>query len=122
MPNTELEYMYRDGGNYKEYATVVLEGPLTPEEVTAIRTSLDSGEYFIAEQVGLENLRERWETHHEDLDHIWHELVAITPTGDAPTSPMTAAEFAAQFVDVEWDVAAADERLQEWIQQTPAGT
>jgi hypothetical protein len=119
--NTALEYMYRDGANYKQHERIVLQGALTPEQVTAIRACLEDGEYFIAAQVGLEDLRERWQTHHDDIDHIWHELVSIEQTDEAPDYDLTAQEVFERFTSATWDVAAADKRLHEWFEQTPRG-
>jgi len=120
--HTRFEYMYRDGSNYKQYGLAVFAGAITDAERATIRSALERGEYFLAEQVGLPNLREKWETHFED-DHIWHELVDITVV-DGPGKPSveeTIHAFADRFAGIEWDVALASATLQVWVASTPAG-
>lgn len=117
--NTRIEYMYRDGSNYKTYGVAVLEGMVPIEEVRLVT----SVEYFLPEQVGLETLQEQWDSHYED-DHIWHELCELEYTEQAPTVELTAAEFVARWkaaVEAGWDEAAANKRLQGWVESTPEG-
>ena|SRR5690554_1293094 len=75
-----FEYLYRDGGNFKTYGRLLLEG--WDEQADAkIRLCLESGELFVAEQVGVPVLcREHWESVGEgpsDLDHAYHEFVCL---------------------------------------------
>ena len=79
-----FEYMYRDGGNFKTYGRLLLEG--WDEQADAkIRLCLESGELFVAEQVGVPSLcREHWESVGDgpsDLDHAYHEFVSLRPPG-----------------------------------------
>ena len=101
---------------------MVFAGELTDAERALITNALDEGDYFIAEQVGLPNLRERWSSHYDDLDHVWHELTNIETVDDSPTTGETAAEFAARFAAITWDEKAALARLDAWIANTPPGT
>ena len=107
LVNTELNYLYRDGSNYKQSETVVLAGTITREH---LEPYLDEGWYFIPSQVGLEDLQARFPSLGED-DHVWHELQEVTPTDAEPTTPMTAADLLARFRVVTWDEAAAMEQL-----------
>lgn len=117
--NTRFEYMYRDASNYKQTLNLVFEGELTDAEREAFFAHLDDGEYFIAEQVGLPNLREDWESHYED-DHIWHEFVEWEPT-EAPATSEDVHSFVARFIATTWDEQAAVAKLQEWVESTPEG-
>lgn len=51
--NTQLNYFYRDGCNYKVYNTCVIEGEMTDALFERIRASLYEGEYFAPDIVGL---------------------------------------------------------------------
>lgn len=75
---TELEYMYRDAGNYKAYGTVLLSGSIDPSDRRDIVSKMDDGLYFIAEQVGLPTLYhelEKWSSGPTRDDHCWHEFL-----------------------------------------------
>ncbi len=120
--NTRVNYLYRDAANYKQWHSVVLAGELTDAQRALITGALDDGDYFIAEQVGLPNLRERWRSHYDDIDHVWHELTSIDTVDDPPTVTETAATFAARFAGITWDEPAAIARLDAWIANTPPGT
>lgn len=56
QPNTRIEYMNRDGGNYKTWCEAVVPGRLTAAEVSEIvGACLIDGEYFVPALVGLED-------------------------------------------------------------------
>jgi len=50
---TAFDYMYRDAGNFKAFGTIVLKGYLSTGDQEIVCTSLDGGEFFVAEQVGV---------------------------------------------------------------------
>lgn len=106
--NTLVYYLYRDGSNYKVHNEVVLKGEITPEQISAIAESLDSGENFIPSQVGLPERRfENWT---ED-DGPWFELdpnTAFSCTEQESTVEMTVDELVAKFVAAKgaWDDGA----------------
>lgn len=118
--NSKLEYTYRDGSNYKQHGSVVFAGEITDAERVTIKAALDDENWFLAEQVGLPNLRERWDSHFDD-DHIWHELDEIVTVDEEPTVTETVHEFAARFAGIEWDVEAGQKQLDQWIASTRAG-
>ncbi len=75
-----FEYMYRDGSNYKAWGSVLLSGEPTDEDVTALKECLESGEYFVAEQVGVPPVYgELWDLSGGPTsdDHAPHEFVAL---------------------------------------------
>lgn len=73
---TTLHYMYRDASNYKKHAAYEVAG-YSEELVARLRATLDEGEYFLPELVGLTNPRDLWDSHYED-DHVWNEIEDIT--------------------------------------------
>jgi hypothetical protein len=52
MMYTRVHYLYRDASNYKQYASVLLEGEISDEEEALIEASLDGGETFVPTQIG----------------------------------------------------------------------
>lgn len=126
-PTTAFSYMYRDASNYKQYATVVFAGRPDPRLVERAQANLEDGDKFLAEQIGLDNLRERWGSHYDD-DHAWHEIgddtlsAALEESRRRPTDPRTIDEFLAALADARWDLQASVERLQAWVASTPRGT
>jgi hypothetical protein len=120
--NTRVHYMYRDGSNYKQYEEVVFSGEITADERRTVAAALDGNdlEWFLPEQVGLETLYDRFETHFDD-DHPWHELYEIEVTDALPTQDEDIHAFAARFEGIQWDLAAAMKPLAEWIDATPQG-
>ena len=58
MPHLVFEYLYRDAGNYKVFGDIWLTGALSDQERVALVDSLESGEFFVAEQIGVPPLYE----------------------------------------------------------------
>lgn len=85
--NVLFRYLYRDASNYKQYGEAVFTNRtfLAPDEIERrIRACLDSGNFFIARQV---NLEERFfESLYED-DHPWHEFDGLESTTLAAFDP-----------------------------------
>ena len=77
-----FDYVYRDAGNWKTYGALLLVGDCTGAALK-IRDCLESGELFVAEQVGVPALCQRhWvdcEDGPSDLDHAYHEFVDLRP-------------------------------------------
>lgn len=86
---TVFEYLYRDAANYKAWGSIVLQGQVTPEQCQRLKATLEAGEFFIAEQVGLPTLYEAlWQesggpTVH---DHVWHSFDRLRPVTAAEAS------------------------------------
>src|SRR5690606_6150479 len=86
-PNPALlhafEYLYRDAANWKTHGLVLLQGPCPATLQAQIIDSLDSGLYFVAEQVKLPPLQRRHNAEYggadEDLDHAFHEFFELRP-------------------------------------------
>ena len=108
---TRLAYMYRDASNYKQHGEAVFEGEITPEQKQVFTKACDSGEYFIASQVGLPDLQTRAIGFHDDTDdHVWSEFDGFELTEDSATCG-SIHEFIRAIDGIEWDVTGAMVRL-----------
>ena len=75
-----FEYLYRDASNYKAWGKILLSGTPSQNDIVALRTRLESGEYFVAEQVGIPALyKELWDLSGGPTsdDHALHEFAAL---------------------------------------------
>ena len=78
-----FEYLYRDGGNYKTHARILLRSNTLDEDHAAIRRALDDG-CFVPARVGLASLHEQhWRDcgseFDDELDHPLHEFAGLRP-------------------------------------------
>lgn len=76
--STKVDYMYRDGGNFKFPGEVVVANPdglPAKQALKRLRAALQEGEFFIAEQLGLPRVFP-WAQYDpcEETDHPWHTL------------------------------------------------
>lgn len=77
-----FEYCYRDASNYKVFAQLLLQGEVTDAEIQRMRSHFESGEFFIAEQLGIRALyAELWELSGGPTgdDHVWHTFEKLRP-------------------------------------------
>lgn len=77
-----FEYLYRDASNYKSWGTLLLKGTASSADIEEIKNSFESGEFFIAEQLGIPTLyAELWEFSNGPSidDHVWHTFYALRP-------------------------------------------
>lgn len=75
-----FEYLYRDASNYKAWGKILLSGAPSQNDVMAIRACLESGEYFVAEQIGIPAIyKELWDLSggRASDDHALHEFVEL---------------------------------------------
>ncbi|HUX64909.1 hypothetical protein [Sulfuricella sp.] len=82
---TLFEYLYRDASNYKAWGQLLLSGQIRPADIAALRSTLDSGEYFVAEQVGVPGLyKALWKLTNGATgdDHCFHEFVELRAATD----------------------------------------
>jgi len=84
--NIRLNYLYRDGANYKNYHSEVFTNATNmpvPMILERIRSYLIEGEWFVAKEWNLKDLHSfKWDV---DIDHNWHEFDCVEETGDEPT-------------------------------------
>jgi len=95
--NTRVEYLYRDGSNYKQFGAVVFRGECDANLARTLFAALDRGEFFIADQVRLPELFFTDRPLYAD-DHCWHEMGEVTTTSAAADDPLGRAieEFVAE--------------------------
>lgn len=77
-----FEYLYRDAANYKAWGALILRGSPTESDLEVLAIHFESGEFFIAEQLGIPPLyAELWEYSNGPSldDHVWHSFYAIRP-------------------------------------------
>lgn len=80
-----FEYLYRDASNYKSWGTLVLRGEATASDLGVLKSKFESGEFFIAEQLGIPTLyAELWEFSNGPSidDHVWHSFFKLRPVTD----------------------------------------
>ena len=112
MSHCVFEYLYRDAGNFKSFGAVLLDGEFSPEATSLITDCLDSGEFFVAEQVGLPALYEplwNFSGGPTENDHAFHEFVGVRPATEEEINSLpnwgSVARLLAAFAAVErrWD-------------------
>ncbi|SDI09838.1 hypothetical protein ACRQ5D_09060 [Mucilaginibacter sp. P25] len=94
MPNIKFNYLYRDGGNYKNFNSIVFNNPqniLLPALEELIRSKLISQHWFYADQWQVADLHfDSWDN---ELDHTFHEFESVEYTNEAADSGMDLASF-----------------------------
>jgi len=93
MNNIKLNYLYRDGGNYKQFGYVIFSNPNRVDIKiigAIINESLIDGEFFIAEKWEVPSLF--FEVQNED-DHAWHEFESIEITNESPNTALAIEDF-----------------------------
>lgn len=73
--NLKLNYLYRDGANYKQFGYVVFANPdfLTPRRASEkLRQKLISNTFFVPQDWGLPRLQ--YHPFDPEIDHEWHEF------------------------------------------------
>ncbi len=96
--NLKFEYLYRDGGNYKQFGSVILSNPptLTPDSATdTLRKHLIDGEFFDPRKVKVPCL-EVYDFDPE-IDHDWYEFHKFILTNENPTESINAEMFLERF-------------------------
>ncbi len=92
--NIKLNYLYRDGGNYKVWGSEVFSNPdLLPIESIEqkIRESLIDREFFDPEIWRVTRLR--FDDLIPELDHAWNEYDSVEVTADETTNNCSITEF-----------------------------
>jgi hypothetical protein len=112
--NTRVEYLYRDGSNYKQWGAVVFHRSCDATLVRRLFAALDGGEFFIAHQVRLPELFFADRPLYAD-DHCWHELAEVTSTSAVPDDPLdrTIEEFVTEIECASRDGWAVFDRSQQ---------
>jgi hypothetical protein len=78
--STAIEYEYRDAGNYKVWATFLIEGVFSDAVIKLLKERLLDGEFFIPEDIDVLPLQpllwEEFDGSNGD-DHNWHSICNI---------------------------------------------
>ena len=110
---TIFEYLYRDAANFKSYGSILLSGQITQSERDLIEGKLESGEFFIAEQIGVKPLYEalyEFSGGMVEQDHVWHSFGGFREVTDADRPDEmkcwgTTSEFTRRFARVDsWNL------------------
>jgi hypothetical protein len=86
-----LEYLYRDANNFKAFGQLLLSGKLTDVGIVEIKSLLESGEYFVAEQVDVPSLYSQlWKYSNgpTSSDHAYHEFIKLRSATDEETTSL----------------------------------
>lgn len=110
---TVFEYQYRDAANFKAQGNILLAGTTSRKDHDALIQTLDSGEYFVAEQVEISVLYEILYTYSDGPtadDHAFHEFMEMRPATPNKIKTLTlwgsVTELMATFQEAKnkWDV------------------
>jgi hypothetical protein len=94
MRNIKFNYLYRDGGNYKKFNSIVFDNPQNIELSkleNQIHSKLIFQHWFYADQWQLPDLH--FDTWDNELDHTFHEFESVEYTDEAADSGMDIASF-----------------------------
>lgn len=80
-----MEYLYRDADNFKAWGNILLSGSVTDNDEAELKSFLDFGEFFVAEEVDIPVLyQELWKFSNGPTvsDHAYHEFSELRPASD----------------------------------------
>ena len=75
-----MEYLYRDANNFKAFGEILISGKFSDTDVDELKSLLDSGEFFVAEQVNIPTLYSQlWKYSNGPTiaDQAFHEFSSI---------------------------------------------
>ena len=87
-----MEYLYRDANNFKAWGKIILSGAVTDSDVIELKSLLDFGEFFVAEQVDIPVLyQELWKFSNGPTlaDHAYHEFAGLRQASDDDLSSIS---------------------------------
>jgi len=99
MPNIKLEYRYHDYANYKNNGEAIFSNPenLSLEAIdSALRERLLDDLWFYASRWALPDLH--FEKYDDEIDHPFHEFIAVELTNEAPTEKDSIADFVKKLI------------------------
>ncbi len=83
LKNTEMtifEYAYIDGSNYKSFGQIHLSGGVSSDQNILVAAKLESGQFFVAEQLGIPPLYDglfKYSNGSTPDDHGWHVFIGL---------------------------------------------
>ncbi|MEN0056933.1 MAG: hypothetical protein AAGC65_24855 [Mucilaginibacter sp.] len=96
MPNIKFSYLYRDGGNYKKFNSVIFSNPYNiklSEVERLIQFNLIDGLWFYADKWRVPDIH--FDTWNNEADHTFHEFEEVIYTNEAANAVYTAHEWMA---------------------------
>jgi len=104
MSNVRLNYLYRDGSNYKKWGEIVFfdaDGLSIESATNSLRALFLPDGLFIAHQVRVPEVFLAAEDQLTSDDHCFHEFESAEATSDAPNDPCgrTIREFMAEVAE-----------------------
>ncbi|MDP9078599.1 MAG: hypothetical protein M3O71_14300 [Bacteroidota bacterium] len=103
MPNIKFSYLYRDGGNNKNFNFLVYSNPnkVNIEELEKlIRSNLIDGTWFYVNEWKLPDLHFKcWD---DEIDHKWHEFESVEYTDEAVNAPLTIDQLIKEVKKTHW--------------------
>lgn len=103
MPNIKFSYLYRDGGNYKNYNSITFDNPDNielSELENLILSKLIDGTWFYVNEWHLPDLH--FNTWDSEIDHLWHEFESVEYSDEALTMPFNLKEFIVTIEKTNW--------------------
>src|SRR3546814_18566227 len=97
--NTVIDYMYRDGSNWKTGAQVIFAGRITRDEISMILNARYDDGWFLPGQVGMTALQEGWDY---QLDHPFHEICCFELILEAPDDPTDLSHLVCDSTSATW--------------------
>lgn len=94
MPNVKLNYLYRDGANYKNFNSIIFENDqaISLEDLEVlIKSKLVYGEWFYADQWKVPEIF--LITFDFKIDPTWHEFESVEYSDEPADSTFTLAGF-----------------------------
>lgn len=104
-----FDYGYRDASNYKAWGSLLLQGLTSNSDIEDLSSHFDSGEFFIAEQLGIPPLyADLWELSSGPSvdDHVWHTFYELRPA--------TAEEINVQVFDTVKNLISKIKAVKAW--------
>lgn len=98
MPNIKFNYLYRDGGNYKNFNSIIFENDqsISLEDLEAlIKSKLIDGEWFYTDQWKVAEIF--LGTFDFKIDPTRHEFESVEYSNEPANSTFTLAEFCWHF-------------------------
>ena len=80
-----FEYLYRDTDNFKAFGQLLVSGKITDEYIGELKSHLDYGVFFVAEQVNIPTLYSQlWKYSNGPTisDHTFHEFLSLRPANN----------------------------------------
>lgn len=102
--NLKLNYLYRDGANYKQFGYVVFANPdfLTPRRASEqLRQKLISNEFFVPQGWKLPRLQ--YHPYDPEIDHDYHEFESFEWTEENVTDGRKVEEFLEE-IEMGYDI------------------